>query len=583
MKISKTIVRLIVLLCIFSYSTLSGQDSIISWSLKANGAIYSYPVVNDTFLYFGSMNSTFYAVHTQTGKVLWTYKTPYLINSQALVYDGKVFIESGHKLYALDALTGDLKWEYVASSAAPAIQIYDTDYHHSSPFQKNGIIYFADGWANVNGVNAETGNLVFQYNTGAGSAIRSTPVIKDTVMYFGDWDSRIYAVSMKDCTLIWKDTLDGIRQYYGAIVSQFVIHDTLLYFGSQHDIYSPRDLKTGKPVWVFDDKKQTYLPSVPVFYGDSVIIGTTINSNRIYSVHNGNMNWEFPMDGICFVKPVIQDTVLFMNTSNFGGAAHLYFIDVRNGHKINEMSILSASPTSPVISGDLLFMGDNEGNMKAYRYKKFLVGDTLSISMDTKTDTLVFKITDKNYVGRIPVTNIGYGCDFIQAVVEKTGDPTAAGLVNSPVTNSHLVSFGKFEITYVVKPSLLEVGDYSISFAVSSKRHPDKIFNKKVMITIEKASDIKMFDVENNCKVFPVPAKDFICFTLKNQLPGEIEIKFFSTEGKELFSKYFYCPGNEVTTKLQISQLPVSSDGIVFYQVNSSSGTYSGKVLVINR
>ncbi|NJK86732.1 MAG: PQQ-like beta-propeller repeat protein, partial [Bacteroidales bacterium] len=549
------------------------------WSLKTTAPINAYPVVNDTILYFGGMDKKFYAVHAETGEIIWSYTAPYYINSTALVYHEKVYFECGFKLYALNALTGEFEWSYVANNAEPVLNIYDTDYHHSSPIEHNGIIYLADAWANVNGLNPETGELVFKYNTGAGSPIRATPIVKDSVLYLGDWDSRVYAVNMADSSLLWKHTLVGIRQYYGAIVSEFAIHDTLLYFGSQHDVYSPLDLKTGSPVWTFDDGKATYLPSTPVMYGDSVIIGTTINSNKIYSVYNGHINWEFPMDGICFVKPVIVDTVLFMNTSNFGGTGHLFAIDARNGKLINQLHITSASPTSPVVSGDLIFIGDNAGYMKAFRYKQMLEKDTANISMDTTTVSIVLKKNDENYTEKIPVNNIATGCDVLHLSNEISGNPAAKGITCTASKTSHLTQGGSFNLTCNIKPSILEVGNYQVKYTVYSERHPEKKMNKILQITIEDAvSDIMENIKSNECLVYPVPANQTIHFKLNNQQPGPVILNLFSPDGKLIFEELIRCNGSEMIIEIPINEVPVEDIG--FYRLLTQKQVYTGTVLV---
>ena len=49
-----------------------------------------------------------------------------------------------------------------------------------------GVVYYGDDWGNLNGVDLATGALVFQFTIEIGRPIRSTPAMKDGVVYFGD-------------------------------------------------------------------------------------------------------------------------------------------------------------------------------------------------------------------------------------------------------------------------------------------------------------------------------------------------------------------------------------------------------------
>lgn len=578
MKKKVLVFYLILIPLIIVHNRVGATDPLTAWTFKAGSSIYSYPVVADTILYFGSLDQSIYALNTLTGSKIWSFKTPYPVNSMAMVSNGIVCFESGNRLYALDAITGDSLWSFVASNNEPVISLDMTDYHHSSPVEYNGTVYYGDGWGNMNGLDLHTGQLVFQYNSGANSAIRTTPAILDSVLYYGDWNSNVYAVSLRDSTLLWTHLLEGIRQYYGAIVSQFVIKDTLLYFGSQHDIYSPLSIHTGMPAWTFDDHKQTYLPSVPVFYDDAVIIGTTISSFRIYSVTKGELNWEFQTSGICFVKPVIQDTILYMNTSNFGAAGNLYLIDVRNGGMINEYHILAASPTAPVISGDLLFIGDNNGIMNAIRYKQLIHSDTMSVTMDTTTQELNDLLTtDENYSGEVIVTNTSTACDYFSIQVDRTADP-GSGLMINNLNGVHIFPGKPFHMKYTIKPSLITEGSYAFTLNINSRRYPEITQSKTIRFKVINGTS-GLFEQNGNpagCKIFPVPVKDYLCFSLKNQKPGILYIRIFSSDGRLLISREFPCTSDNISFTLNTEELSRCPGNAFLYQVTTPENSYSG-------
>jgi outer membrane protein assembly factor BamB len=344
----------------------------IIWKFSSDASIESAPIVRGNMLYIGNMDGDFFAIDTKTGVEKWSSKVANPINSYAAIKGNVVCIESGSALYGFDATTGILMWRYVANKAEPVISIDLTDYHHSSPVIVNDIVYFGDEWGNMNGVNIKTGKCVFKYTTSTKKAIRTTPEIKDNVIYFGDWDGIVYAVSIPAKTLKWQYKMENMRPNYGAIVSEMIIKDGVLYFGSQHDTYSPLDIRTGKPKWTFIDPDKTYLPSTPVFYKKDLIVGSTINAFKIFCFSEGKVKWTIPTKGIFFIKPVIfQDSILVMNSSSFGKTGYLYFVDCKNGKLISETPIEEATPCSPIIINDMLILGRKNGLM-AIDTKPFL-------------------------------------------------------------------------------------------------------------------------------------------------------------------------------------------------------------------
>jgi outer membrane protein assembly factor BamB len=344
----------------------------ILWKFNASGPVHSLPVVRGTTVYFGDMNGNFYAVDTRNGIEAWSCKVRHPINSRAALKGNVVCFEAGNALYGIDTKEGMLLWCYSASKEDPKISVDLTDYHHSSPVIDNETAYFGDEYGTIHGVNIRTGKGVFKYTTPDKKVIRSTPVVNNGIIYFGDWDGTVYAVSIPAKTLKWKYKMANVREKYGAIVSEMVIKDNLLYFGSQHDTYNPIDIVTGKPKWAFTDPDKTYLPTTPVFYKKDLIVGSTVNANKIYCFSEGKVKWTVPTKGVFFVKPLIyQDSILIMNSSAFGDTGYLYFVNCRTGKLINEVAIEEAMPASLAIAENKLLLGRKEG-LIAFDFKPYL-------------------------------------------------------------------------------------------------------------------------------------------------------------------------------------------------------------------
>jgi outer membrane protein assembly factor BamB len=355
----------------------------IRWK-HSSGAINNAPLVNRNMIYYGSMDSNFYAVNIHTGKELWHFKTVYPITSNAAIKDGMVCFTSGNKIYGLNAKTGRMLWNYIARNAAPSNPMWPSNYHRSSPVIHHRIAYFGDDWGNLNGVNIKTGKLAFQYRIktvytdSSKKAIACKPIIKDDIVYFGDYGANVYAVSIINSREKWIHKMNTPK-WDGSIVSEMVIKDNLLCFGRWTTIFSPISLKTGNPLWTFTDSI-TYLPSTPVFYKNKVIIASTLGSSKIHclNMRDGSESWSYKGKGIFFVKPVIiRDSILVINSTDpwQDKVGVLYFINCNHGTLIDSINLSNATESSPVVVRNTMFLGRNDG-MYAINYTPYLVKDT---------------------------------------------------------------------------------------------------------------------------------------------------------------------------------------------------------------
>lgn len=339
----------------------SSITSPVVWKFATGKDVTAAPVIDHGVVFCGSTNGQFFALDAATGQQLWKFGANFPISSRAAVQGDTVCFESGNMLYALDRASGREKWHYVAKPYRPIYSMDLTDYHRSSPVIVDDVVYYGDDWGNLNGVALATGSLAFQFTTDTARPIRSTPAIKNGVVCFGDWEGDVYAVSLTEKKPLWKHRLENARDYYGAVVSEFQIQDGVLYFGSQHDSFAPLDLATGKPVWSYADPKHTYLPSTPLLHNGNVIIGTTIFTNSVLCLNQGNVVWSFKAEGIFFTRPVVVGDALIINSTNFGQTGYLYLLDIEKGSLINKISIEKATASAPAVSDGKVYLGAGDG------------------------------------------------------------------------------------------------------------------------------------------------------------------------------------------------------------------------------
>lgn len=346
----------------------------VAWSFDTGKEVVAAPVLADGVLYCGSTGYGFYAIDAATGGLVWKLDTKFPVSAKAAVGGDIVCFECGNILSGVDRRTGKVLWEFVARPFRPFASMDLTDYHRSAPVIVDGVAYYGDDWGNLNGVAVRDGTLMFQYTTPTQRPIRATPAVADGMVFFGDWEGEAYAVSLAERKLVWQHTLENRRPYYGAIVSEFVVQDGLVYFGSQHDVFAPLAAATGQPAWTFAEPKHTYLPATPLLHEGRVIIATTIFTNSVLCLDQGALAWAFRGEGIFFTKPALHGSTLLVNSTNFGGAGYLYLLDVGTGRLVHSVRIEKASPSAPAVDAEKVYLGAGDGRLYALKLSELLAG-----------------------------------------------------------------------------------------------------------------------------------------------------------------------------------------------------------------
>jgi len=100
----------------------------VAWRYKASRGDFPYhssAALTDQLVVVGGRDKLVHAVHRETGKVAWTFRTRAKIDSSPVVLNNRVFIGSGEgNLYELSLADGTETWKFTAGkpiTASPAI------------------------------------------------------------------------------------------------------------------------------------------------------------------------------------------------------------------------------------------------------------------------------------------------------------------------------------------------------------------------------------------------------------------------------------------------------------------------------
>ena len=199
------------------------------WKFAAGSRVQDSPALTEATLVFGTMSGHVIALDKQSGKEVWDYATfgttlkfedfgfdRAAIVSSPSIANGVVTVGSRDGfLYALDLVTGSLKWKFD----------HKVSWAISTPGRADGKVYCgtSDGHF-VQSVDESTGKEEWRFPSVSG--VWSSPVITGGELYCGDFGGNLYGIDRKNGTEIWRFKTGG------PVYASPTVDDRTLFCGS---------------------------------------------------------------------------------------------------------------------------------------------------------------------------------------------------------------------------------------------------------------------------------------------------------------------------------------------------------------
>ncbi|MGC3946897.1 MAG: PQQ-binding-like beta-propeller repeat protein [Chryseolinea sp.] len=341
-----SLMNFLLMASLFVYGQRSGnpqeasvKQPAVLWTYSSGAAIISSPVIDNGLVYFGSEDSTWYALESATGKVKWKLRTNAPIRSSPVISGDRIFLTGGNGVLACaNKATGAIVWRIVFDQTAlfMAERSYDfADYYHSSPTIDDGVIYLGTGNSVLAAYRTETGELIWRYPTG--DIIHCRPVLVGDKVIIGSFDGYIHAVNKNTGNPVWKFKTvghqyfpkgevqgilasDGQRVFVGARDYNFyaidanagtavwnrkfdngwamsaTVSDTVVYIGTSDDrVMVAADTRSGREYWRTDVKFNIFGGAAIV--SDQIIVGTIWGKTYALEQKTGKIKWSFDTQG----------------------------------------------------------------------------------------------------------------------------------------------------------------------------------------------------------------------------------------------------------------------------------------------
>lgn len=346
------------------------------WKFDAHGNVGSSPAVFGGVVFVVSLDGKLYAVDAATGAQKWAFATQgerrhtgagmdYLAPnteqmpdpwdfflSSPTVVDGVVYFGSGDNfVYAVDAMTGALRWKFQTGNVV-----------HASPAVANGLVFIGSFDANFYALDAITGKQVWRFKTGEDAqahlmtGIPGSAAVADGLVYFGCRDAHLYALDARSGGLRWKYSAGN-----SWVIATPAVVDNRVHFTTSDSLkFVVLDAKTGAEI--FSLPNNTYSFSSPAIAGGHAYFGTFDGKLHDVDLAKKDFAGEFATDGFRLNGP------RYLNADGKLNASVVWIGDTLDDAIVglrSKLFSLGSILSSPAVHHGVIYFGSVDGTLYA--------------------------------------------------------------------------------------------------------------------------------------------------------------------------------------------------------------------------
>jgi outer membrane protein assembly factor BamB len=443
-------------------------------------------VVREGIVYIGSLDSTFYAIDTQTGIERWRYKTAHPIFTTAAVAGDLICFESGNTLYGLDP-EGTVKWQTLLSGDAVVNRHDEWDYFHSSPLPVDSVVYIGTVKGNLFGVQIRTGAVVFHVQTPPEKwTVKTKPAVCNGKVYFGDWDGVLYAYDLHTGERAWEYDTKKDNAYTGwvnAIVTDPVIWNNAIYFAGRSCTLYSLDPETGARNWFYHDPGDMWLLGGPALSDSTLYLGSSLqNIIQAFDAVTGAKKWQQSVDYRVNVNPLVDGDYVFIGTEHITeNLGSLYALNRFTGAPVNRLPVGGQIFSSPVLDGGIVYFGCEDGFVYAVDRQRLLENPLPETGFTDKKKVQFGDLPSNatEFRSSVYLYNFGDGPDSVSIRLAQSTALAPSNAVTIEPSRFGLAPHDSQAVTIRIDASRLKNGSYTLNLVFDSKNNLEKRFGSK--------------------------------------------------------------------------------------------------------
>ncbi len=303
-------------------------------------------VIGAGLLITGCDAATVVALDASTGQLRWTASVDGQSLGSPAIAAGAVYVaDSAGAFTSLDLASGKVRWTVPIPAIRHPVVVDDTVYLGTSDGRFLGLAT-SDGstswsWQAPEGVKEAAGTVV------------------DDAAYIGTDDGKLRVIGLADRAERW-----SYQVISGGVSTPAITADTVFVASLQTgeepigELYA-LDRVTGKDRWRYRTISGNQV-APPTVAGDAVISPSSADGLFAFDAARGTVRWQAPTGPMGGQTPaIVGDTVVLAmdrSVAAFNGS---------DGAKLWEYDVKADLDNSPIVSGGMVFVGDNAGVIRA--------------------------------------------------------------------------------------------------------------------------------------------------------------------------------------------------------------------------
>ncbi|MDQ5867966.1 MAG: serine/threonine-protein kinase [Chloroflexota bacterium] len=298
----------------------------------------------------------------------------------------------------------------------------------SSPLCSRGVVFFGAYDTNLYALNAKSGDFLWKAPTKAG--ICSSPTLVGDLVVVGSEDGYVYAFDARRGTTAWTYRTGS------PVRSSPKVYKDLLFIGSDDQNIYALQAETGQIVWKY--RTWNHVRSSASVANGLVMIGSSDGNLYALDMLSGTLKWKMHTLGAIISTPGIAgNTAIIGSLDNY-----VYGVDVDTGFTSWRFETQRSVSSSPAVMGERVLIGSTDGIMYALdAHSGRTIWDFDTQSQITSSPR-ISPANDAVYFGT--VNNFIYSLDLITGEI-KWRYKTRGPVVSSPSVEDGIVYVGSLD------------------------------------------------------------------------------------------------------------------------------------------
>jgi outer membrane protein assembly factor BamB/tRNA A-37 threonylcarbamoyl transferase component Bud32 len=263
----------------------------------------------------------------------------------------EALVGAARKTGLLSRMTGPASpVQAAANTIKPLWTFQCEDEIRGAPLIYNSVIYVGSYDSNLYALNAANGEFFWKYPTDGGIVTR--PAAFEGSIFFGSEDKRVHVVSARSGKVVWTYYTDG------PVRSSPRIAENHVFVGSDDDHIHAVNIMTGRASWRFDTGAP--VRATPFVTQDMVYVGN--EAGMFFAVDfRGQRKWTVDLRRPITGSPIVHENMVLLNALD----GRLHALAARDGFKLWQFRMEKGSMVTPCVFENLVFTGSADGNIYA--------------------------------------------------------------------------------------------------------------------------------------------------------------------------------------------------------------------------